>query len=117
MALEKLDALREDGMPDGGAKKGWYIELSEIMREYVGGRYGFDGLESTTEEIIVEMRGRKTAGLTQAELFRFLNECDLVKFAKYSPSEADDELAIDEAYRIVEVTTPEKPTARPGGTS
>jgi hypothetical protein len=115
VALEKLDALREGGMPEGAAKKGWYIDLSEIMREYVGGRYGFDGLESTTEEIIVEMRGRKTTGLTQAELFQFLNDCDLVKFARYTPSDADDELALTEAYRIVEVTTPEKPTTRPGG--
>ncbi len=117
VALEKLDALREAGMPEEGSKKAWYIELSEIMREYVGGRYGFDGLESTTEEIIIEMRGKKTAGLTQAELFRFLNDCDLVKFAKYSPSAADDDLALSEAYRIVQVTTPEKPTARPGGKS
>ncbi|MBW2261648.1 MAG: hypothetical protein JRG91_06705 [Deltaproteobacteria bacterium] len=117
VALEKLEALREGGMPEKGLKKAWYIELSEIMREYVGGRYGFDGLESTTEEIIVVMRGRKTAGLTQAELFRFLNECDMVKFAKFSPGTGEDETALSEAFRIVQVTTPEKPTPRPGGKS
>jgi hypothetical protein len=118
VALEKLAALSGAGMPDAERKKAWYIELSEIMREYVGGRYGFDGLESTTEEIVHFMRGKKTAGLTQAELFRFLNDCDLVKFAKYAPSMAEDETALSEAFRIVRVTTPDKPTmkpARPGG--
>jgi hypothetical protein len=113
VAQEKLEALRAAGFPGADRKKGWYIDLSEIMREYVGGRYGFDGLESTTEEIIHLMRGKKTAGLTQAELFRFLNDCDMVKFAKHVPSENEDELALNEAFRIVRVTTPEKPTVRP----
>lgn len=113
VALEKLQALRDAGLPEAGAKKVWYIELSEIMREYIGGRYGFDGLESTTEEIIVTMRGKKTAGLTQAELFRFLNDCDMVKFAKYVPDGSEDETALSEAFRIVQVTTPEKPTLKP----
>jgi len=109
VALEKLQALRARGWPEARAKKGWYIELSEIIREYVGGRYGFDGLESTTEEIIRVMRGRKTAGLTQAELFRFLNDCDMVKFARYVPPESEDETALGEAFRIVQVTTPARP--------
>jgi len=106
VARQKLEALRAGGYPAPDEKKGWYIELSEILREYIGARYGFDGLESTTEEIIVTMRGVKTAGLTQAELFSFLNGCDLVKFAKYAPDTDEDAEAIDEAFRIVDVTTP-----------
>lgn len=106
VALEKLDDLRDGGLPGSGAKKVWYIDLSEIMREYVGNRYGFDGLESTTEEIVRVMRGKKTAGLTQAELFSFLNDCDMVKFAKYETDEREDQENLEEAYRIVRVTTP-----------
>jgi hypothetical protein len=105
VAYEKLARLREGGFPESGAKKQWYVDLSEVVREYIGARYGFDGLESTTEEIVGIMRGRKTAGLTQAELFSFLNDCDLVKFAKHEPDEEEDGRALDEAYRIVEVTT------------
>ncbi len=114
IALEKLRALQEGGMPPDDRKKEWYIGLSEIVREYMGLRYDFDGLESTTEEIVHILRGRKTHGLTQAELFRFLNDCDMVKFAKYLPTEREDVLAIGEAFRIVQITTPEPPRNEAG---
>ena len=115
IALEKLHALKAEGEPGPDRKKQWYIRLSEILREYIGLRYDFNGLESTTEEIVHILRGRKTHGLTQAELFRFLNDCDMVKFAKYLPTSGEDDLAIGEAFRIVQLTTPEAKRQAPPG--
>ena len=62
---------------------------SEIIREYLGGRFGFDSLELTTDELIAELRapapGRE---LVLGEIEGWLSACDLVKFAKISPTAA-----------------------------
>jgi hypothetical protein len=89
VAWEKLKVLREHPPMDDATKKKWYI----------------DALESTSEEIIEEMKMRKTVGITQAELWKFLVGCDMVKFAKYKPGGEEDREMMDEAMRIVEVTT------------
>jgi hypothetical protein len=97
-AYEKLRALRAAIPLDRDSKKKWYIDLSEVMREYLANRFDFDGLESTSEEIIEFMKMRKTVGVTQAELWKFLVSCDMVKFARVVPP-------VDEALRIVDATT------------
>jgi hypothetical protein len=105
VAWEKLKVLREHPPMDNETKKRWYIDLSEVMREYLANRFDFDALESTSEEIIEAMKMRKTVGITQAELWKFLVGCDMVKFARYKPGGEEDREMMDEAMRIVEVTT------------
>ena len=106
VAYEKLAALREKLPEDLDDRKIWYVDLSEVMREYLANRFDFDALESTSEEIIESMKMKKTVGITQAELWKFLVSCDMVKFAKYASSNNEDTELIDEAFNIVEVTTP-----------
>jgi hypothetical protein len=111
VAFEKLQALRA-AWPDRESKKKWYFDLSEVMREYLANRFDFDGLESTSEEIIEFMKMKKTVGVTQAELWQFLVTCDMVKFAKVVPPDAEDREMLDEAGRIVEATTPKQEAPR-----
>ncbi|MFH1438484.1 MAG: BatD family protein [Pseudomonadota bacterium] len=108
VAYEKLAALRGKLPEDLDDRKIWYVDLSEIMREYLANRFDFDALESTSEEIIESMKMKKTVGITQAELWKFLVACDMVKFAKYSSSNDEDKELVDEAFNIVKVTTPRK---------
>ena len=108
VAYEKLSALREKLAEDMDERKIWYVDLSEVMREYLADRFDFDALESTSEEIIESMKMKKTVGITQAELWKFLVSCDMVKFAKYASSNDEDSELIDEAFNIVEVTTPRR---------
>lgn len=86
--LEKLDAAKAEYEKTGDARA-FYIRISDIFREYLGKRYGFESLERTTSEIFTEM---KKAGAERAVSFEskeILAGCDLVKFAKYSPSEKE----------------------------
>jgi hypothetical protein len=104
VALAKLDALRAQGLAERGEWKPYYFGLSEIVREYLGLRYGFDGLERTTAEIMQLLRptGIGTADATLVELW--CGSVDLVKFAKQIPGLEQAQEALDGAYRIVEAT-------------
>ncbi len=106
VALERLRALRRELTPaiaDGS--QGRIVDgASDALREYLGHRFGFNGLESTTDEVIARMRHQRMAGVTLAEITSLLGECDLVKFAKAIPDESDCEKVIQEAERIVQRT-------------
>ena len=105
IALEKLDALREAQLLEKGLFMDYYVLLSGAIREYLGNRYGFDGLDSTTEEITQQMANIELPAVLGPEfLAHMLYECDLVKFAKYAPSSTDQNEALRQAYRLVEET-------------
>jgi hypothetical protein len=114
VAYEKLQELRSRMPDERESKKIWYVDLSEVMREYLANRFDFDALESTSEEIIEVMKMKKTVGITQAELWKFLVNCDMVKFAKHASSGDEDRETLDEAFRIVHATTPKREEERRG---
>lgn len=104
VALERLEALRRAGLLERGELKTFYAEISAIVREYVGARFGFDSLDLTREELTSVLVGGSTPGLDIAKLSGLLESCDLVKFAKYSPGIAEAATALDAAIEIVERT-------------
>lgn len=104
IALEKLEALKSSSLLQEERVKEFYIELSEIIRHYVEGRYFIIALELTTPELIENLERANVASEHVQLIEDFLQQCDLVKFAKYRPG--DEEIAQDIAtgYRIVEAT-------------
>ena len=108
VALEKLDQIRADQLVEEGRHMEYYIRLSETVREYLGRRYGFDGLDMTTSEIHQRMsRVKLPSSLGPEFLSHLLYECDLVKFAKYAPVGTSQTAALQSAYRLVYETTDE----------
>ena len=70
---------------DRGEIKQHFIEVSEILRTYLEGRYPIDAMEMTSHEVLDEL---KNVGLEQHvyDLFPpFFDRSDLVKFAKFRP--------------------------------
>jgi hypothetical protein len=81
--------------------------VSHAIREYLEARFDFRAPERTTEEFLYELQG--TALLTPAQkksLGDFLESCDLIKFAKYEPSEAELRGLHAAALRLVNETEP-----------
>jgi hypothetical protein len=114
VAMEKLDRLGSR-LAEGGDLRPFYFELSEAIREYLGGRFGFDSLEMTTEELMVAMRHvplTSTRGVLGSEIEGWLSGCDLVKFAKVSPSPEQARGALETAILMVEATRP-RPALQP----
>ncbi len=106
IALLRLDRLGAGGFGEGTDFRSFYFELSETIRAYLGGRYGFDGLESTTEELLSELRRHLKREVLLVEVDGWLSSTDLVKFAKISPTVMEARGALEAAFRIVESTRP-----------
>ncbi|MDR0907144.1 MAG: hypothetical protein LBM63_00825 [Rikenellaceae bacterium] len=110
LAIKKLEALRNQKLPQNHKVKQYYSGLTDILREYLAGRFGIPALEMTSEEIVRAVEEPRKEGLVDDKRFTDLREllstADLVKFAKYTPDEEYDETAYYNAYYFVEETKP-----------
>jgi hypothetical protein len=79
---------------------------SDVLREYLGHRFGFNGLESTTDEVVARLRNERLGAISHNEITALLGDADLVKFAKAEPDEAQCDRMIEGAERIVLGTVP-----------
>jgi hypothetical protein len=130
VALEQLDEVRHAGLLEVERHAEYFDRVSDAVRGYLGARFGFDALESTTDEILISLE-RQGAGFVRMndltipadseseshaavpmpgvpldDVARFLRECDLVKFANLTPSPEQCGTAIDAGERIVRSTMP-----------
>ncbi|MCC6746067.1 MAG: hypothetical protein IT371_00325 [Deltaproteobacteria bacterium] len=105
-ALAALAALDVEAYLARDAHKELYLRFSEILRAYVGARWGFDALEMTTTEIAEWLARRRVKSGTEQKLLSYFTECDLVKFAKHRPEVEVARAAKAEAETIVRETTP-----------
>lgn len=102
VAMEKLRALRAAGQFARDGYRPLYFAVAEVVREYLGGRYGFDSLELTTTELLDALRV-KAPHLADAggEVARFLHDTDLVKFANAGSTDERALAILDAAQAIV----------------
>jgi hypothetical protein len=107
LALEALARVRNQQLIERGLTSQLFDEVSLAVREYLGRRFGFDGLESTTRELL-EHLARLGANAPEGELAEdieaLLRRADLVKFANLTPEAAECELALERGERIVRGT-------------
>lgn len=82
--------------------------VSDTVRFYLEERFEFRAPERTTEEFLHELRGTNLLLPDQKEsLGEFLQQCDLVKFAKYEPGEPELRGVHASAVRLIEETEPQ----------
>jgi hypothetical protein len=105
VALEELFDVRHAGLVAEGRLAEHFDRVSDTVRKYLGARYGFDGLESTTREALGVLR-KITPAVPLEAIESFLRQADLVKFAKTTPTAEDGELALVRAEHIVRDTLP-----------
>lgn len=115
IAAEALAQLsrQKQAMLDAGQGAVFVDQLSDVVRAYLGGRYAFDGLETTTDEMLMQLKTRGASlGFTQ-EVGQFLGRCDLVKFAKVEPDGDEVDLLFAKAQDLVQLSEPDriKPSA------
>lgn len=115
-ALVELQAHAASPLLDASADAGdkrteLFDKVSDTLRKYLGARYGFeglgfDGLETTTDEMLALLK-RVRPTVPSLDLVKtFLTECDLVKFARVVPEVNDCSLAIQRAETVVRSTIP-----------
>jgi hypothetical protein len=90
-----------------GQPKEFCILVSDTVRHYLEERFAFHAPERTTEEFLRELSETDLLTADQKEsLGKFLENCDLVKFAKYEPGENELRELHSSAVRLVEETEP-----------
>jgi hypothetical protein len=102
IAFEELALLKEKNYPSDGQFKQFYVELTEIVRAYLGRIYTIPVLDMTTEEFLVVIMEEEIDEQLLSRLKSFLGFADLVKFAKLIPEMDKVIQDYDEAVNIVE---------------
>lgn len=90
------------------------IHLSEILRQYLEGRFGLPATQQTTPEFLRDLATRDLPEVANSHdlLYGFLDACDAAKYARYALGRARMEAMVDDAARFVEATRPVPRSAR-----
>lgn len=108
IALSALEELERSEFLETGMVQDYYLELTEIAKGYLEGRFGVDALDRTTDEIrrdLIRHRER-IKPLEPDDVLRFLADCDLVKFARFDPELDEARSALNEVRTMVQETVP-----------
>lgn len=104
IALRQLAVLRNEKLPDKGEYKDYAVRLSLIIREYLENRFEFNAAELTSSELKIQCRKFIDDSKTFESIDQFLDNTDLVKFAKFIPMHEDLEDYFSQAEKFIEQT-------------
>ncbi|MBI4508950.1 MAG: hypothetical protein HY698_04910 [Deltaproteobacteria bacterium] len=113
IALDKLRALASSGILDAEDRRPIYFQVTEVVREYLGRRFGFDALEATTAELLEALDRRAPWLPARPDIGAWFEACDFIKYAKVPASRLEAEDALQEAMALVEATRPRLATEMP----
>ncbi|NNC70981.1 MAG: hypothetical protein HKN90_09195 [Flavobacteriaceae bacterium] len=112
LALRRLKELDAKELWQKNKIKQYYVELTDILRNYIERELNIPALESTTDELIETMTDFNLASSlnipeeTIEKLNKLLKDADLVKFAKFKPLINEIELHRQEARAIIDDLKP-----------
>ena len=108
-AVQELAGLREKISARKLPPEQAFVSLTEFMRRYLEQRFGLPVTRSTAQEFIgiMDKYGSTFPAESRPFLREFLNEADLVKFAKVVPEGSLVERSAASAEQFVEHTRPE----------
>jgi hypothetical protein len=104
VAIKKLNELKDKNLWQNGDVKTYYIELTDILREYLEKRYTIQAYEQTSEEILASLKPKHLPADATGKLKDILLLADLVKFAKEKPVGPENEVSMANAISFVEQT-------------
>ena len=101
IAYEQLNRIEELNLVAQGEMKIYHTEISHVIRQYIAAQYHIPALELTTQELLDRLQ---TEDIPRELVHQFFINCDLVKFARYSPTKPEAHERLKEASRIVDET-------------
>lgn len=107
-ALDRLSNLQQEDLSDPERIKPFYVELTDILRTYVGRRTHVPALETTTRELLVRLRTSASGTVlpddVMKEIDKVLTHSDLVKFADLRPILEQTREMVDQTRTAIEGT-------------
>jgi hypothetical protein len=109
-AMNILAELKKRGTRDTSVK-GFYSELNDVLRKYISREFGIATFERTNEELIIQLRTLYLSKDSYLRLAQSLRMSDFVKFAKYTPSEKDNDDNLEIVRTSIELLNKRLPSA------
>ena len=104
-ALERLLAIEQSGVLDrDDDRKRGYAEQVEVIREYLGARYGVATLELTTAELLRAL-SKLASDVERGLIAAWLERCDLVRYGGYRATAGDARGVLADARALIVATT------------
>lgn len=104
LAVKKLRELHDKKSAQQMEAKAYYIELTDILRDYLEIQYHIKTHEQTSAEIFAALEGKDIPVDASNLLKKILTLADLAKFAKLQPSAAEDDQCLEDAINFVKQT-------------
>lgn len=105
-ALRDLERIKTEKLWMRNQVKEYYTDLTETLRRYLASRYGIQAKESTSAEIMEQLKPIMADQPDEAgKLADILQQADLVKFAKMEPLPDENDKALADAEAFVNTTT------------
>jgi hypothetical protein len=111
--LQAFDALEAEGLPQRGLQREFHFRLNGLVRGYLGERFAFDALECTSGELLREVDRRRLPGVDEEALQRFVDQCDVARYARGEVPVPACTDALAFARGMVESTRPRPPPTAP----
>src|ERR1035437_6785054 len=102
--LTALNELEKKRLWQKGMVKEYHSEIPEIIRAYFERKFDLRALELTTTEVNLQLKEKSGAANIIDITNDFLNNADLVKFAKFKPENSVNEEMMKQALEIVNRT-------------
>jgi len=101
-----LQDLLQKRLAEQGEFERFFVELSWILKRYLGGRFRVEMLELTSAEVPHRLSQAGAPENAIRAVSNLLDRCDGVKFAREPADSAACRSAVEDAYRIVDETKP-----------
>lgn len=113
LAMQEIERIKNEKAWQKGETKEYYTKLTDALRTYIKGRFGFNALEMTSTEIIdklLEMKDKEAI----SDLRELFQTADLVKFAKHNPLMNENDANLINAIDFInETKEKEEENAKP----
>lgn len=98
-AIEELENAELNNREDF---KAFYIDLGDAIRQYYESLYNLPALESTSRELLAMLKNGSIDEDLIADTRAVLQEADMVKFAKFTPTKEQADRALEKAHNFLE---------------
>jgi len=104
--MRLLNELDAQSVWQKGNVKEYYVQLTDIIRDYIEARFKTSALELTTDEILYKVQLNKELRPYHSLLSSILHTADLAKFAKAQPLPQEHVEAMEHAKEFVNTSKP-----------
>ncbi|HEY9543129.1 hypothetical protein [Prevotella sp.] len=108
-ALDSIEKIKVEKLITSENQKVYYTALTDVLRQYIQERFGFNAMEMTSSEIIYHLQQAGDQKMIY-ELKELFQTADLVKFAKYSTLVNEKDLNLVNAINFIDQTKQEQNT-------